>query len=251
MWQAFLLITVYLVFVAVCVYAFTALGNAFAWKWGVPFAIGVVLWLVSAILFAVRAQGTAFRYCALFVSALACGLLITAYAVGKQVTVHIPSLLALAGIASACFLVFMAFLTPYRLAAKPWYIALCSILFVGVCITAGVCCAPLFANTFQNATHAGMFFLFFLLLVGVLGFGALAPAENFAELTAALVTPAILVTCGIGIIVLIALICGDGDCDCADCGISDCCDCTGNSKGNNPTVYNKKKKTTMSGLSAP
>ena len=52
------------------------------------------------------------------------------------------------------------------------------------------------------------------------------------------------VALGVGVAVILALVCGDGaDCDCGDCSGCDCCDCSGCDCGADPNPnYNKRKK---------
>ncbi|MBQ8374414.1 MAG: hypothetical protein IJX98_02430 [Clostridia bacterium] len=245
MWHALGVIALYL-----CTAALTACLGAWIFSalrapWGVPLGIGVAVWALSIVFFALREKSKAFQFCAVPLNALASGVLISAFIVGKALTVEPVSLLLLACFCALCYLFLMALLTVPRLSEKIWYQIVAFAVWMTGSVFLCIWLYPLLLGSLNLALpERETFLLFFLLLLGFLAFGSLLEAENFPALLLNLTAPAMIATCLIGLIVIAVL----SGCDSFDCG--DCGGCDGGSGGtHNAKRYGGQSKIkTMSDL---
>ena len=247
LWTSFILIVIYLLLTA-----FVASGSAnlfvtIGWKWGVPFAVGCIFWVLSLVLFLCREKAFLFSPFSLLSNAVGAGFFIGAYIIGKKLAFSWIALTALSFSVSLTYLVLMLFLSVPVIKRKIWYV----IIAFALCVTASVFLSQfLFSKGagMHLPQKSGMFFFFFLFLYGMLALGSLAPVDNFEELLTFILIPSLVSTFFIAIIVLFCLA-GDGDCDCGD-GCEGCCDCGDCSGGEyNSTTYGKRRSTTMSQMS--
>ncbi len=240
LWHIFAVIIGYFACVVGIAYA-TAL---LSWRWWLPFCIGVGIWITAIVFFIKRESNAEVGSLALPATALSCGLFIGAFIIGTQIRVVFLDLALLAGLTVGCFLILMALLTPAQLSNRVWYQALSLVIWLSISITGLIFTARALLPSLPSR---GIFLLFFLLLLGFFGFGALIESYDFKETCSSLVLPLIAATCLIGILALLLISGGDG-CDC-DGGCCDGMDCSGGN--HNATQYTKRKQrpTTMSHLS--
>lgn len=251
LWQAFALIFGYLFLSVVSCQAGVIFFNILHAKWGVALGFGIAFWVISLVFFLARKKGIGFVISALPFNAAACGLLISAFLIGKKIAISFPVLLLL-GVSIACFyLLFMLFLS-FPLKTKGWYVSVALFTYLLIAVLLGAWLYPILANAL-NVTLPKDFewiLAFFYLLLGFLSFGSVTEAENLKELLLALIAPALCVTCLLGIAVVIIVAFGDSDCDCDCCDASDCCVLD---KEYNGTTYaqRKNRKTSLSEMSNP
>ncbi|MBQ2740015.1 MAG: hypothetical protein IJF39_00140 [Clostridia bacterium] len=236
LWHTFAIIVGYL-----CTVAFISCGigalNLYHWHWGIPFGVGIALWIASILFYVLREKHSKFYIFPLPMSAIACGLLIGAFILGENCTVYLNTLVPLALLVSACYVLLMLLFTVQPLKHRIWYQVVCYILWLGSCIALTIFAVP---TLLPKLPQNGMFLLFFLLLLGFLSLGSMIETEDFAELWTSITLPAFAATGIIGVIVLLVITDGDGcdACDCGDCGCS-------KEKGKHiGTGYTKKQKTT-------
>ncbi len=241
LWHVFALILGY--FAAATGIAFGI--NLSTLPWWLPFAVGVAIWITAIVFFIKRESAAKLGALALPATAIACGLFIGAYVRGVHIKVEFLDLALLAALTAGCFLLLMALLTPNRLNGRVWYQILSLAVWLGASITL---CIFVSRALLPDLPKRGVFLLFFLLLLGFFGIGALIESYDFAETCSSLVVPLLVATCLIGVIALLLISGGDG-CDC-DGGCCDGFDCSGGN--HNATQYTKKKQppTTMSNLSS-
>ncbi len=247
LWQAFALVVAYMTGAALFACAFFKLFTLLNSKWGVPFGIGVGFWVLSLIFFFLSEKGKPFTPVAFGINLLACALLFCAFAVAKERVLSFQVLPVFALILACFYLLLMLFLTPNRLNGNIWYVGTSFVVFLLLAIFGGVWLCQAYCKMFSLAlpNEWKTFLVFFYILLTFLTLGSLATTESFSDLLTRTIAPALLATFFIGVIVLLALACGDGgDCDC-DCG--DCCDCSGGEYGG--VRHKKKNSITMSALS--
>jgi len=244
LWHTFGIIVGYFTLVAAVTYG-VGLLDTYAVGWGVPFGVGIAVWIGAVVLFFLREKKSAFSIFPLPMSAIACGLCFGAFILGQHLTVDINDLVIMAAIVAACYLLLMLLLTFTPLKNRAWYEIVCFVLWLAASITGSIfaCNAAL-----PSMPERGIFLLFFLLLLGLLSVGSLIETDDFAELWTMLIVPAFIATGAIAVIVLLIVSEGDG-CDSCDCG--DCTDgCSCENGNHNGTTYTKKQKhsTTMQNL---
>ncbi len=256
LWQAFSLIFTYLLLASFLAYGSATLSASLGWQWGASFGIGVVFWVLSLVFFILLTNKDLFVFAvlALLCNAIGAGLFIGAFIVGKNIPLNFGSLITLAFMVAGCYLLLMALLTVPKLKYRIWYVVVCYIIWIVGSIFLARWLLPLLLQAFglRQPPETGMFLLFFFLLLGFLALGSLIPADDFTELLKATVTPALVATFLLLVIVLLCLA-GCDDCDCGD-GCDGCCDCGDCSGGRyNSTGYGKRKPTAirMSELSGP
>jgi len=237
------------VFALIIGYFATVSGIAFGISvstlpWWLPFTVGALIWIAAIVFFIKRESMAKLGALALPTTAISCGLFIGAYVRGVHIKVEFLNLALLAGLSAGCFLLLMALLTPNRLNGRAWYQILSLVVWLGISITG---CIFASRALLPELPKRGIFLLFYLLLLGFFGIGALIESYDFAETCSSLVVPLLVATCLIGVIALLLISGGDG-CDC-DGGCCDGFDCSGGN--HNGTQYTKKKQppTTMSNLS--
>lgn len=249
LWQAFGIIFLYLLLTAGVAFGSAQIFHICHAPWGVPMGIGIGLWIVCIILFVKRKENRWLGIVGLFLNALACGILISAYIIGKNIFPPATALLSFAALVGTCFLLLMLFLSVTKLCDKIWYQILVFLVWIGVSIFLCLCLYGKISKTIGFSMDGTLFPLFFLLILDFLSLGVFIETEDFFDLAAFLSAPALCATCIVGIVVLLCLA-GDG-CDC-DCG-SGCCDgCTCSEGNHNATRHNKRNGvTTMSEISDP
>ncbi len=243
LWQAFFIIFAYLVFTAVISYAAARLAAVLSLPWGVPLGVGVALWVATLVLYLCREKVRFASFFALFVCMLGSSFLIAAYIVGTNSSISLVALLLTAVFCGACYPLYMLLLTA-PLKSRLWFVILSFILWIAGSVLLGVFLSPVLLQGLNLPADFGTFLLFFYLLLGSMAIGSVLPAEDFSDMAATLLAPALCATFFIGVIVVVALACGDsGDCDCS------CGDCFGDCGSFDGTSYKKKQNTTMQKLS--
>lgn len=251
LWHSFAVILTYLLLASLIATGGSRLCDLLHAKWGVPFGVGVALWIASLVFYLARDQHVSFISLSLFTNALGAGLFIAAFIVGKSIALDFALLPILALSISALYLFLMMLLSVPKLKHKIWYVVICFVLWMTGSIFFGSWLCPhiLRLSALQTPNESDVFLVFFFILLGFLSLGSLLPADNFFELLGAMVIPALVATFFILVIVLLCLA-GCDDCDCGD-GCGECCDCGDCSGGQyNSTAYGKRSKTqTMAGMS--
>ena len=244
LWQAFSLIFTYLLLASFLAYGSATLSASLGWQWGASFGIGVVFWVLSLVFFILLTNKDLFVFAvlALLCNAIGAGLFIGAFAVGKNIPLDLGALPTIGGSVAVCYLLLMALLTVPKLKNKIWYVTVCYVLWMIVSIFLARWLLPLLLQAFglHQPPETGMFLLFFFLLLGFFALGSLFPVDDLTELLKATVTPVLIATFLLLVIVLLCLA-GCDDCDCGD-GCDGCCDCGDCSGGQyNATGYGKRK----------
>ena len=239
--HAFLLILVYLFICSVV----TNLGGLLFLKtpWWIPLTIGGVFWIFSLVFALLKEKHPLFSPLALLTNCIGASLSISAYLVGVGITLDFFLLPTMSVLLAVSYLILVALLSIPGLSERIWCVVLSFLFwFAGVILLCIFAFPPLFqALGFTLPEDFGMFFLFFLILLGGLSLGSLINVESFFELMQAVITPMLLASFFVFVIVL-ACLSGCDDCDCCDCG-----DCGDFSRENyKANTYNKKQGMTMS-----
>ena len=254
LWHSFAVILTYLLIVSLIATGSSLLFKNFKAPWGVPFGVGVGLWIASLVFCLARDQHISFIPLSLLTNALGAGLFIAAFIVGKNITLDFAALPILALTIAALYLFLMMLLSVPNLKYKIWYVVICFVLWMTGSIFLGSWLCPhiLRFSALQTPNELDIFLVFFFILLGFLSLGSLLPADDFSELLGVMVIPALVATFLILFIVLLCLA-GCDDCDCGD-GCGECCDCGDCSGGQyNSTAYGKRSKNvqTMASMSEP
>ncbi len=246
MWHALIALSGYLILTAAITVGIAKLFTIWNCKWGVPFSIGCVIWVISLILTLILIEKNSIKesFALLLypLNSIACGFLIAAYIIGKNDSVQFLSLVLMASLLACSYLLLMILFTIPSLKEKLWYQIVSYIIwFVGsifLCVFLFNFLSTAFAIPIPQ--ERDMLFIFFFIILFLLSIGTLFSTANFYELLSLMILPACIATFFIGVIILAALSgCDSCDCDCGDsCGES--CDC--NKGKHNATQYTEVRR---------
>lgn len=241
------LIFLYLTFVAVGSWGISKLFTSLRSPWGVPFGIGVGVWITSLVFLILHENHPRLARLALGLTAISCGFFISAFLVGKGISVSLLSLLLLSSLCAFCYFLLMLFMSVPNASGLLWYeIAAFLVWLTGSVLLVVFATQPLLSYFSLTLPERGFLIAFFLILLGFLALGSLLNAESFSELVKMLSVPMLVASGLIALIVLLALS-GCDSCDCADS--CDCCDSGGDGKRKSTKHYTKKSVTTSDWLS--
>lgn len=217
--------------------------SAYKVPWGFPFGVGAFVWIIAIVFYALREKSKFPVLFSLPAAAIACGLFIGSFLLGKHVSVKMGDLLLLSVVVSVCYLIWMGFMSVNTKKDRILYQVITFIAYMGISVAISILLSK---QLLPNLKERGMLLLFFLLILAFLSAGSLLEAKGFQTLWSQLALPAFVAT-GIVAVIVIAILSEYDSCDCGDCG-----DGCSHEKGNhNGASYTKKKQqpTTMDGIS--
>lgn len=246
LWHSFALIFLYLTFVAVGSWGISKLFISLRSPWGVPFGIGVGVWITSLVFLILHENHPRLARWALTATAISCAFFITAFFIGKGISVSLLPVFFLSTFCAFCYLLLMLLMSVPKVSGLLWYEIVAFIVWLtGSVLLVVFALKPLLVCFSLTLPEHGFLISFFLILLGFLAFGSLLEAENFSELFKMLSVPMLIATGIIALIVLLAL----SGCDSCDGG--DCCDCStgGDGKRKSTKHYTEKNSSTSEFLS--